>query len=422
MKFSKSGHALLAAVASVGIGLGIISCGESNTIDYLYITNSKNNPGQVSVYQVDLQSGALTQIKDSPYSTIGRNPVAEVASPNGQDLYVVNHDTSDVVEFAIGTDGKLYSQHQYSVTASGSNPQAIAINAAGTYLYVVNTFQPSPQTGQTLTSGPGALVVYPINSDGSLGTALTNTVNGQALSYWPLGQTPLGVNVTADGNFVYVVNQVGTSANGSSVSEFSVGSNGALTELAGSPLAVGVSPNAIASDPTSRFVYVTDGATNQVISFIINGINAGSLAGTLSPQNQGAGLTKTDTFPDAITVDPSGQYVYVANYTANDISAYAIASNGQLSGLAGAATYSTKTGPTCVFVEPAFGRFVYTSNFLDSSVTGYQLNPNTGVLTGTVNSPYPVSPAGQPTCVAAVTHGNHPGEHVQATAGTGATQ
>ena len=422
MKFSKSGHALLAAVASVGIGLGIISCGESNTIDYLYITNSKNNPGQVSVYQVDLQSGALTQIKDSPYSTIGRNPVAEVASPNGQDLYVVNHDTSDVVEFAIGTDGKLYSQHQYSVTASGSNPQAIAINAAGTYLYVVNTFQPSPQTGQTLTSGPGALVVYPINSDGSLGTALTNTVNGQALSYWPLGQTPLGVNVTANGNFVYVVNQVGSipaggTALSSSVSEFSVGSNGALTELAGSPLGVGVSPNAIATDPTNSFAYITDGATNQLIAFTI------ASTGVLTPLNVANGITKTDTFPDAVTVDPSGRYVYVANYTANDISAYQIdPGTGAPTGLAGAATYPTKTGPTCVFVEPAFGRFVYTSNFLDSSVTGYQLNTNTGVLTGTVNSPYPVSPAGQPTCVAAVTHGNHPGEHVQNTAGTGATQ
>lgn len=420
MKFSKSGQALLAAVASIGIGLGITSCGESNTIDYLYVTSSKNNPGQISVYRVDLESGALTQIQDSPYSAIGRNTVAEVASPNGQNLYIVNHDTSDVVEFAIGTDGKLYSQHQYSVTASGSNPQAIAINAAGTYLYVVNTFQPSPQTGQTLTSGPGALAVYPINKDGSLGTALTNTTNGQTLSYWPVQQTPLAVNVTANGKFVYVVNQVGTTVNGktdSNVSEFAVNSDGTLTELPGSPLAVGVSPNAIATDPTNSFAYVTDGATNQLISFTI------ASSGVLTPLNQANGITKTDTFPDAITIDPSGRYVYVANYTANDISAYQIdPGTGAPTGLAGAATYPTKTGPTCVLVEPAFGKFVYTSNFLDSSVTGYQLNTNTGVLTGTVNSPYPVSPAGQPTCVAAITHGNHPGEHVQNTAGTGANQ
>ena len=70
-----------------------------------------------------------------------------------------------------------------------------------------------------------------------------------------------------------------------------------------------------------------------------------------------------------------------------------------------------------MLVDPAFGRFVYTANFLGSSVSGFQLNVNTGVLTGAENSPFPT--AGQPTCTAAVTHGNHPGEHVQATAGTG---
>ena len=86
MKFSKSGHALLAAAVSIGIGLGITSCGQSNTIDYLFVTASKNNPGQVSVYRVDQLSGALTQIPDSPYSSGGRNPVATLASPNGKNL------------------------------------------------------------------------------------------------------------------------------------------------------------------------------------------------------------------------------------------------------------------------------------------------------------------------------------------------
>ena len=37
MKFSKTGHALLAAAVSIGIGLGITSCGESNTIDYVFV-------------------------------------------------------------------------------------------------------------------------------------------------------------------------------------------------------------------------------------------------------------------------------------------------------------------------------------------------------------------------------------------------
>ena len=114
MKFSKSGQALLAIAVSIGIGLGITSCGESNTIDYLYVTGSKNNPGQISVYLVDQLSGALTRIKDSPYNSGGRNPVAEITSPNGKNLYVLNHDDNTLVDFAIGTDAKLYPQHTYN--------------------------------------------------------------------------------------------------------------------------------------------------------------------------------------------------------------------------------------------------------------------------------------------------------------------
>ncbi len=423
MKFNKSGHALLAAAVSVGIGLGITSCGESNTVDYLFVTSSKNNPGQINIYRVDQESGALTQIQDSPIPSGGRNPVAEVTSPNGNDLYVLNHDDNTIEEFAIGTDGKLYPQHQYQTP--GSEPLALAINQAGTLLFVVDTFQ----AGFTAANpGPGAVVVYPVNADGSLGT---NIANG-SLPYWPVQNYPSAVNVLTNGDFVYVVNTgspitaTGLNTNSGtntpttittqgSVSAFSVGSNGALTELTslGSPFQSGVAPNALASDPTSRFLYVTDGATNQLIAY---GIQS---TGSLTPLQNGP--FKTDVFPDGVTIDPSGQFIYVANYNANDISAYTIdPGTGTPSALAGGGTYATDTGPTCVLVEPALGRFVYTSSFLGNSVTGFKLNPNTGILTGTENSPYPT--AGQSTCVAAIPHGNHAIAHVQPTSGNGAGQ
>src|SRR6201999_2194252 len=110
MKFSKVGRIALASVVSLGLGAGVIACGPSNTIDFLYVTSSKNNPGQINVYKVDSQAGTLFQITDSPYPSGGRNPVALVTSPNGKYLYVLNHDDSTVVQFAIGTDGKLYPQ------------------------------------------------------------------------------------------------------------------------------------------------------------------------------------------------------------------------------------------------------------------------------------------------------------------------
>jgi 6-phosphogluconolactonase len=409
MKFSKTGQALLAAAVSIGIGLGITSCGESNTIDYLFITASKNNPGQISVYRVDQESGALTQIQDSPYPSGGRNPVAEVASPNGADLYVVNHDDNTIVEFAIGTDGKLYPQHTYQT--AGTEPNAIAINAAGTLLFVVDTYE---ATYSDANPGPGAVNVFPINSDGSLGTNVTNG----SLPYWPVEFAPTSVTVTANGNFVYVTN-ANTNAPSTApdfgrgtVEAFAVGSGGALTPVySTTPLPyAGVQPSASASDPTSRFLYVTDAASNELYAYTI------ATDGSLNPLINGP--FATGVFPDGITIAPSGTYLYVSNYNSNTISAYTLTqSTGTPSALAGATSYATKTGPTCIIVEPAFGRFVYTANFLDNSVTGYEMNINTGTLTGTENSPYPA--AGQPTCAAAVPHGNHPGEHVQATSGNG---
>src|SRR5882672_5990001 len=114
MKFRKSGQVLLAAAVSLGVGLGITSCGQSNTVDFLYVTANKQNPGQISVYYVDQLSGALSQIKDSPYSSGGKNPVAAVTSPNGKNLYVINQDDNTLVQFGIGTDAKLYQSHTYN--------------------------------------------------------------------------------------------------------------------------------------------------------------------------------------------------------------------------------------------------------------------------------------------------------------------
>ena len=166
---------------------------------------------------VEQGSGALTQIPDSPYSFPGRNPVALVTSPNGKYLYVVYHDDNTVVEYAIGTDGKLYPQHTYNTP--GTEPTAITINSAGTLLFVVDTFQ----AGFTPANpGPGAVVVYPVNSDGSLGT---NIANGN-LPYWPVQFNPSSVNVTAlasrdsTTDFVYVVN-TNTAAQAGTISAFS---------------------------------------------------------------------------------------------------------------------------------------------------------------------------------------------------------
>lgn len=393
MKFSKFGRIALASVVTLGLGFGVSACGPSNTIDFLYVTSSKQNPGQINVYKVDSQAGALIPIPDSPYSSGGRNPVADVASANGKNLYVINHDDNTVVEFAIGTDGKLYPQQ--TCNTPGSFPTQLAVNKTGTYLYVVETYQPNFSTN---IPGPGALVVFPINANGQLGAtgALCTPVANGTNAFFPVGNGPAAVNVLANGGYVYVANQ-----RDATLSAFQVGTSGALTSVGVFP--VGVAPNALASDPTNKFLYVTDGAANQMIGFLIQG--NGTLIAMQTP-------FKTDNLPDAVAVDPRGVYVYVANYNANDVSAYTIdRGTGNATQISGSTAYAVDAGPTCVLIDPAEARYVYTSNFLGNTVSGLALNPSTGALSAVQNTPFRAG--GQPTCSAAITHGNHAIEVIQ---------
>jgi 6-phosphogluconolactonase len=387
MKLSKFGRIALASVVTLGLGFGVTACGPPNTIDFLYVTSSKDNPGQINAYKVDSQAGALLPIANSPYSSGGENPVADVASANGKNLYVVNHDSNTVVVFAISTDGSL--SQQQSCTVPGTFPTQLAINKAGTYLYVVETYQPGFSASKP---GPGAMVVFPVNANGQLGATATpcQPVANGANAFFPVGNNPVAVNVLASSNYVYAVNE-----NDATISAFQVGSNGLVSLIAVYP--VGVAPNAIASDPTSTFLYVTDGAANQMIGFLIQ--IDGALINMQTP-------FKTDIFPDSVVVDPRGIYVYVANYNANDVSAYTInRANGNATQISGSTTYAVDAGPLCVLVEPAEARFVYTSNFLGDTVSGLTLNPATGGLAPVQNTPFKA--AGQPTCSAAITHGNH---------------
>ncbi|HEY0795524.1 MAG TPA: beta-propeller fold lactonase family protein [Acidisarcina sp.] len=402
MKSRKFGRFILASAVSVGMVYSITACGVSHTVDFVFVTASKgttNGVGQISSFAVDSQSGALSQVPDSPFLSGGRNPVAEVTGADSKNLYVANELDNTIVQFQIGNDGKLYSTH--TVNTPGSEPVALAVSPDGKYLFVLDNFRPNNPVYTDLNPGPGGLVVIPLDSTGNFGTPVAN---GNT-SFWPLPFQPAAINVLANGSSLYVVSRTGSvpGTNGV-VTGFSIGSGGTLTPVAGSPFTAGTSPNAIASDPTSRFVYVTDGASNQIISY---GVTS---SGALVPSTNGP--TTTGGFPDAVTVDPRGLFVYVANYNDPSVWAFAIdQATGVPTAVSSGGVYANEAGPTCVLIEPALGRFLYVSNFLADTVTGLEINPTTGGMIATQGPVYKA--AAQPTCVSAVTHGNHAIQHTQ---------
>jgi 6-phosphogluconolactonase (cycloisomerase 2 family) len=442
MKWTKLGRGAKALAVTLAVGLGVSACSRDYTVGYLYVTTSKSNPGLINAYSIDYQLGKLEALADSPIPSGGVNPYALVVSTdtnyttNGaQFVYVINHDapSSNVVEFAIGTDGKLYPENTYQVvqntanTIIGTNPTAIAMDPSDTFLYITFTYQ----NGYSLSSpGPGGVAVFPINKDGSLGNPLVNTTVGTTaanpLPYFPVGNNPVGVAVsspfcqagtvpsgyaacTTSGGAagyitlpnVYVIDQDSVSGTATGVVlAFQEGYNlaskmptGYLTKVSGTTLTgffAGSAPAAITADPNGKFLYVTDQATNQIYGYTV--LASGALSAMSTP-------FATGLLPQGLTVDPRGDYLYVANYAGQSVTGYSInSSNGTLTAFSQSTT-ATGNGPNCVTIDPALGTYLYTSNNLSGSVSGMQLNPATGALTLIQGTPFGASAL--PTCAAA---------------------
>jgi 6-phosphogluconolactonase len=392
MKLNQMNSIAKASIVSLAIVLGLSACTRDYTVAYVYMTTAKSSPGVINQYAVDYDSGALTTI-GTPVAA-GNDPVALVPSPNGLFIYVINHLDSTVQEFAVQGDGSLVSKNIYKI--NGTLPTSIAIDPTGKFLYVTFTYQ----TGYSATTpGPGGVAIFPVNSDNSLGSV--STVN--------VGNNPVGVSVSYFNHFVYVLDQEPSPA--ATILGFSQNATtGALTPIAGTTIttvagktvatgyAAGVIPSAIAEEPTARFVYVTDQAANQLIGYVVQ------TNGSLVPMVNGpfaAGL-----FPVNLTIDPRGRLLYIVNYNANSVQGYAIdTATGTPSNAVGAFGTTVGTGPSCVAIDPALGVYLYTSNFLDNTISGAKLTPGTGGLVGIQNSPFPA--AGTPTCLTVVANGSH---------------
>jgi 6-phosphogluconolactonase (cycloisomerase 2 family) len=390
------GRAVKASMLSLGVALGVTACSNDYTVSYVYMTTSKALPhGLINAYQVDYQSGFLLPLADSPVDAGGRDTVGLVVAPSQLFLYTVNNFDSDVTEFAIGTDGKLYPESSFNI--AGSLPTAAAIDAAGKFLYVTYQYQNNANGSELYTPanpGPGGVSVFPINADNSLGKPFSVSV----------GRNPIGIATSPVGNYVYVIEQdTATSANLLGFTENTT--TGALTPLPGvtvnpgnvvsTGFASGTSPSGILEDKTGTHLYVTDSILNQVWTYTVaNGIP--TVAST----------TGTDAQPMGMAFDLTGKYLYVTAYTANALDLYTLTSSGQPV-RSSMISVQTGTGPTCVTVSgapsnanPTHAEYLYTSNQLNSSLTGEQVNQADGTLAQIQGSPF--SGSALPTCTVTV--------------------
>jgi 6-phosphogluconolactonase (cycloisomerase 2 family) len=399
MKFSKPSQLFL--VSSIGLLVAtLLTACSITTIDYVFVASSSG----IETFAADSESGAL-RTGTGTVTTDVSSPVAMAVTADYANLYVANKGNNTIVHYVIGLHGELTVSG--TPLALSSTPVALATNTAGTYLYVVASGTTATLTEYALSSGAiGSQVAQQTLS-------LSSYANDTII---PTGIAVLVNTATVPGSSVYVTAYdksaynpgctptatcAASTANPGWVFGYTIGTSGALSATTSSPYEAGIKPSAIAADPTNRFVYVTDYASNELIGYtIMNSNNLNYLT---------AGPFKTGNEPSAVAIDPRGKFIYVTNFLDSSVTAYAIT---QATGvptvantLTGSTGNATETEPVAVAVDPALGRFVYTVNYLADSVSGFRLDTTAGSISPTQATPYPTGSA--PTALIVIPHGNH---------------
>jgi len=391
---------LLGIVVLVSIGL-LVACGSkySPSSDGLVLVASQQNQ-VIQSFSFNLNSGSVSGISKAP-STNG-TPTAVVLDPAGAYAYVII-DGNSIASFKVNSDGTLSAVG----TGTAPNATAIAMDAAGKFLFVVGGLSGTVSSfaigsGGTLTAVPSTYTVPGTLSPPNLvavaatptvfpSVGITGTQNAVCSS--PGNNPPTS-------EFLYAVDSVNYQ-----VWAFSVDtSTGAL----GNPpnhaqvqtFPTGAVPSGVVVDPCDRFLYVTNYQDNNVSAFTIcNGLSTQSQScpaspdGTLnpitgSPFSLGAGLG-----PGPLAVDPFGNFLYVLDQKSNQITPFHIGSVS--GGLTSQAPVNTGQKPTSIAIR-GDGSWMFVTNFQAGTLSQYSVIPASGTLSAlpavqTDNWPYGVA-------------------------------
>jgi len=314
-----------------------LSCAE-----YSYVTNAADNT--LSSYSVDATTGALAII-GTPIAT-GASPYAIVGTSDKRFVFVTNHGGNGVSAFTFDPITDALTDVPGSPFAAGTDPQAMALYGSS-YLYVANAGSDNV-SGYVIDPNTGALAGLVTTATGKNPTSIAVHHYGNIYvanhggsndisefyadgievpgSPFPAGGNPLSLALGAADQFLYTANPDATNP---SISGFRIDpTTWALSPLSGSPFPLPVS-HYIATDQTGTYLYVTSGAS--IVGYAIN-------------YDTGA-LTALPGFPVAagvnaysITIDPTNQFLYVANDGAANVSGFRLdASTGALTPMSGAA-------------------------------------------------------------------------------------
>ena len=274
---------------------------------HLYV----GGPGTLSLYDV---------ASDGSLSAAGAVYLATVASldvsPDGQWLFGLDLISQVIDEWQINSDGTLNTVQplQYSIGKGVWSPKSLRVAPSGALIFAA--------------VGTAGDVVFTLDT--------TTGLVAQSQTLGPVdSQTSDNAFAINSGSTTLYLARSGTSGG---LGVYSIGLNGLLTPISGSPYATGNGSNSIALEGTGKYVYVANRADSTISGFAI-GTTGALTALTGSPFAAGTGVT-------SIGVDSSGDYLLAAASGGTpDLALYSFDTTTP-GKLISAATKSVGTAPT----------------------------------------------------------------------------
>ncbi len=325
-----------------------------------------------------------------------RNPVLRRLSGSARRVFLAVFGLAPVL--LLTSCGEFFLPVNNTTTAAGSTTYAYVVNvnnsgSGGTLSeYTITSGVVAAISGSPLAlpATPTSIVVAPNNAFLYVGTTvgvlmytinaggtLTQGNNGTVIYTGPSQPESLAVDATT--SWLLIANKGTTELDAL-----------AITALSGLPV-TGTPMSAVLDSPTPVQLSIDPANTNVFIALGPGGtdafaFNAANLAG--SPWGNAPfhiGLAPKSTTSNAVDVDPSSTYLFIAESPTNILRKFAISNlTSQQS------SYSVGQAPAAILSDPN-GQYVYVTNETDNTITGFSLSA--GALTALTDSPFATAKA-----------------------------
>jgi 6-phosphogluconolactonase len=166
--------------------------------------------------------------------------------PAGNYLYVANALSNSISAFSIAASSGVLTAVAGSPFQINLSPKGMQLSPSGSFLYVSAPSSPT-----------GVIAVFSVTAGvlSSSPVGLTSTADND----------PAGIAISPNGSYLYTANSTANS-----ISIYSIGSSGTLTQVPQSPLADPFQhPVALIVDPTGNYLYVTNQGSSNISTYSI---------------------------------------------------------------------------------------------------------------------------------------------------------